>query len=326
MKTAVKCSCYNYVMNKAKVYGRACCYIVTTLALIGSILFLYQSTVVEAASQTKQGDITVSGLVGGPPPSMAPTIDYPTNNTTFDVKHITVTGECIAGYVVKLFRNNVFVGSTICRNDGRYSLPIDLAINRNDLIARQYDSTNQASPESAQVTVYYIPRSPETILPGGNPEDQQRTGSEPVGIANFQLSINYDYTLQGIFAGQPFRLPVSFGGGTPPYAVSIEWGDSTSSLFSRQDASQFPTEHTYSEAGFKTVIVKVSDAKGDEAYLQFVILVNGGASPVVERLLGDSRLVELWPVVALVGSIVGVALGIWGTLTVQRMKRKKHTS
>lgn len=284
----------------------------------------------KAVTQSKSGDITVSGLVAGPPPSTAPTIDYPPNNTTFDTKRITVKGDCIAGYIVKVFRNDIFVGSTLCQSDGRYELPIDLAVAKNDLVARQYDIANQASPASEVVVVYYVPQSTNVIV---SPEATQENnaisganGAGPTAIANFQLTINYDYTLQGIFVGQAFRLPVSFSGGSAPYAVSIDWGDGNSSLYSRQDSSVFPTDHIYKQPGFKTVTVKVSDAKGDEAYLQFVILVNGEASPVTRQLFGTPHVIELWPIVV-ISLLVGLLLGLMGCYVIRRWlhkRTKKH--
>lgn len=227
---------------------------------------------VNAASEN--GDITVSGTVPTPPPDNAPTIDQPSQGVTFDHKNITVSGRCDPGLIVKIFSNNVFVGSTVCQGDGTYSLRVDLFIARNDLIARQYDSLNQASPDSNMVTVYYSPVQP--TLPdsdsGGTGSGQDDT---PPSIAHFQLIIDYDYTVQSIFAGHAFRLPVKFMGGTGSYIVTIDWGEGSSNTFKRNNTNGFDTSFIYERSGTYIVSIRVNDSSGQEAFLQFVVIVNG---------------------------------------------------
>src|SRR5690349_7483025 len=87
-----------------------------------------------AAQQVKSGDIVINSQVVGPPPSTPPTIDSPADGTTFDHKQIEVKGSCVAGLIVKIYRNKVFAGSALCANNGTYSLSIDLYDGRNDLI------------------------------------------------------------------------------------------------------------------------------------------------------------------------------------------------
>ncbi|MDX2776455.1 PKD domain-containing protein [Streptomyces caniscabiei] len=230
-----------------------------------------------AHAQTTSGDITVDGVVSGPPPATAPTIEEPAPNTTFSTKSATIKGSCIAGLIVKVYRNNFFAGSALCQPDGTYSLSIDLFVGENTLVTRQFDSSGQASPDSNTVAVFYTPQT-TPVLPD--------TSRVPIGpgpalppdtpaIAQFQLIIDYDYTLQSIYTGTPFYLPVKFTGGTGPYAVNVNWGDGTNDVFSRNDTEPFTIDHTYQKAGYYTVTIKVSDSKGEQASLQFVLLASG---------------------------------------------------
>ncbi|MFO0862385.1 MAG: PKD domain-containing protein [Candidatus Saccharibacteria bacterium] len=273
---------------------------------------------VTAATQTASGSVTINGIVPGPPPATPPTIDSPTQGQNFDVKNISVSGGCIVGLLVKVFDNNIFAGSTLCQAGGTWSLQIDLNIGRNDLIARQYDTLNQSSPDSDTVTVYYVPPSISPSIPGDNT-------SPPVQTAEFELRINYDYTVIGVFPGQPFRLPISFYGGTPPYAVSIDWGDGSTSLYSRSNSKEFVSEHIYKEAGYKTVTIKVTDAEGNTAYLQFVLVVNGRVnSPFAVPIFDGGRLAIAWPIL---GLTVGVGAGIAAGILLERhylVRRKKR--
>ncbi len=277
--------------------------------LVGMLISccIYNSQSAQAAVQTQSGIININSIVPGAPPATAPTIDSPINGANFDTKLITIEGSCIAGLIVKVFSNSIFIGSALCQPSGSWSLQADLFESRNDLVARQYDGLNQPSPNSDTVTVYYTPpNAPPVIIP---PESSPTTGPQTVG---FQLKINYDYTVQGVFPNQVFHLPISFNGGTPPYAVGIDWGDGSSSIYSRSNDAEFMSEHKYKKPGTYTVVIKVSDAAGNSAYLQFVIIVNGEInSPVNIVALTGGILTAAWPILLLfVVSSLSMVTGI----------------
>lgn len=293
-----------------------------------------------AATQTKDGTIDVSGLVVGPPPAMAPTIDIPTQNTTFTQKLIDVKGGCIAGLVVRIFRNAIFAGSTLCQNTNTYSLQIDLTENRNDLVARQYDTLNQSSPDSNTVTVYFAPPSKQPHLPGdeptpGQPSPQSPSGggtpaapSGPAETSQFQLIIDYDYSFRGITVNIPLHLPVHFSGGTPPYAVSVSWGDGSQSVISRETAEQFFVDHTYKQPGAYAVKLSVSDKNGNQAFLQFVLIVNGQNNPTDDVLFGLPIAFNSWfkiIFVAFVFALAGFGGGFLFSHYWRRKREKRET-
>ncbi|HEU5187022.1 MAG TPA: hypothetical protein VFT87_00815, partial [Candidatus Saccharimonadales bacterium] len=179
---------------------------------------------------------------------------------------------------------------------------------RNDLIARQYDSLNQPSPDSDTLTVFYTQASAPFL-------DNSHNNQE--AIARFQLVVDYDQTVQSIFKGQAFRLPIRFNGGMAPYAVAVDWGDGETSLFSRTDAAAFIAEHTYEIEGYKTIIIKISDSAGGQAALQLVVLVQGasdkpGIAPI-KTVLGaplSTMAVSVGISVAL-GFVGGLLFALW---------------
>lgn len=249
--------------------------------LIGSsLLFLSPS----AHAITKSGNINVSGILAGPPPDTAPVIEEPANNSTFSNKTITVKGSCVADLVVRVYKNNIFAGSTLCQTTGTFELSIDLFVGKNILVARQFDFLDRPSPESNNVTVFYTPPNPPPLPPSPEPEPQPQPGPSggstgpsktPPNIAQFQLVIDYDYTLQAIYTNQPFYLPVVFSGGTAPYALSIDWGDGTQTVLSRGSTKKLLLKHIYKEPGYYTASITVSDKKNERAHVQFVLLVSG---------------------------------------------------
>ncbi len=97
--------------------------------------------------QQVSGSIGIQGTISTAPPTRGATIAVPSNGAVFTTTPITVSGLCPSSVLVKLFANNVFVGSTFCVN-GSYSLQIDLFSGQNDLVARVYDALDQTGPDS----------------------------------------------------------------------------------------------------------------------------------------------------------------------------------
>lgn len=251
-----------------------------------------------ATTITEQGQNTITATVYGPPPPTAPTIDSPGEGQNFDVKNISVSGTCISNLIVKVFSNNLFLGSAVCLS-GQYQIPIDLFIEKNNLVVRQYDSMGQPSPDSNITTVYYLPK---TLVSGLAPSLQDINSSAIE--ANFSLYINYDYTVLGIFPDQTLRLPIDFNGGTPPYAVAVDWGDGSNNLYSRDNSETFYAEKKYEDPGLYTVKVKITDSIGDNAYKQFVVVVKGDNKSLIVSLqnnVSENRFIQLIAVPVLLG-------------------------
>lgn len=203
-----------------------------------------------------QGSSGLQGTVETPAPSTAPTIGTPTNGQSFDKMPITVNGLCTSGLLIKIFANNIFVGSAMC-NNGSYTLQVTLLDGRNDLVARQFDALDQPSPDSNVVTVTY---------------NNNQFASTGVPL----LSLTSIYARKGANPGQQLVWPITVSGGTAPYAISVDWGDGQSqSLYSEAFAGTFNIDHIYKSAGIYVVIVRGTDKNGLTAFLQLVGQANG---------------------------------------------------
>ncbi len=219
--------------------------------------------------------IGMEGRIIQPPPTDAPTISLPSNGQVFEEIPITVTGLCTDGLLVRIFKNNVFGGSDIC-DGGSYSIQIDLFPGPNELVARQYDDLDQASPESNRVTVTYAIEVP--FVPGS-----------PDGVAQ-RITLTTNFARRGIDPGQELSWPFTISGGRGPYAVSIDWGDGKNELLTRDTAGTWDAKHIYDRPGVYRVLVKATDADGQSAFIQVVAIVNGvstaaadSGGPVVTR-------------------------------------------
>ena len=225
-------------------------------ALLGSIAAPVSAL---GSSNPNQSSATgVQGTISSPPPQTAATIVTPVSGRVYTSVPVTVSGLCTTGLLVKVFSNNIFVGSVQCVG-GSYSLQIDLFSGQNDIVSRVYDALDQAGPDSSTVTVTF--------------QDGQ--------FAAFGQRISLSSTLAklGANVGSNLSWPIILSGGTGPYAISVDWGDnSAASLQSQPFAGTFTISHAYEAAGIYRVIVKATDSTGAEAFLQLVGVGNGAVT------------------------------------------------
>ena len=194
---------------------------------------------------------------------------------------ITVSGLCPSGLLVKIFSNNIFVGSTVCSN-GSYSLQVDLFSGQNDLVARVYDALDQAGPDSNTVTVTF--------------NDAQ--------FAQFgtQLTLSSAYAERGAPPGSELDWPILLSGGVGPYAISVDWGDgSAPDLLSATAPGTITLKHIYRTTGVFKVIVKATDKNGETAFLQLVGQATGAVQSNTKN--GSNVIIEKdvlwWPALAM---------------------------
>jgi hypothetical protein len=229
--------------------GRRCSFAELSLLLVAGLLLL--SPAAWAANPGPQsGSIGLEGTISSAPPTRGATIGVPGNGAVFTSVPITVSGLCPTGLLVKIFDNNVFVGSVVCTG-GSYSVQVDLFGGQNDLIARVYDALDQAGPDSSTVTVTF------------NDAQFLQFGT--------QVSLTSVYAERGAAPGSELDWPVLLGGGTGPYAISVDWGDgSPITLLSASTPGTINLKHIYKTAGVYKVIVKATDKNGGTAFLQLV--------------------------------------------------------
>lgn len=210
--------------------------------------------------------IGMQGKIQQPPPSTAPTISLPVANTHYKEMPITVTGLCITDLLVRLYKNNAFTGSAICDN-GSYSIQTDLFPGQDELVARQYDELDQASPDSNKVILFFD--IPETTIPGSPDQVAER------------VTLTSNYGRLGADPGVNLVWPINLSGGTSPYAISIDWGDSgTPQLVSQGSTGTFNITHKYSKSGVYKLVIKATDKNGISSFLQLVAIANGRVAAV----------------------------------------------
>lgn len=248
------------------------------------------------------GAIGLSGTIPADPPKVGATISFPRTGQTFTEVPIDVTGICPQGLLVKLFKNEVFAGSTQCQN-GSFTITTDLFSGRNVLVARVYDELDQAGPDSNEVTVTY----------------NDRLG---ISGAHRQILITTNFAKRGANPGEELRWPIAISGGRGPYALSVDWGDGTVDLISRPAAGALTIAHKYAKPGVYRVIIKASDREKNSGFLQVVAVANGPLTSenAQDPAEGESRIIiqtPIWPLIVL------MVLVVLAFLVGQRAERKR---
>jgi hypothetical protein len=227
----------------------------------------------------QDGAVGIEGKIPSKPPTTAPTITTPSNGAVFTKTPITVSGLCTTGLLVKVFANNVFVGSAECLK-GSYSMQVDLFSGRNDLVAKVFDAFDQPSPDSNIVSVTF------------NDSQFNPFGTSP-------LHLTSSFAQRGANPGQRLVWPIILSGGTGPYAISVDWGDNKApDLISQEFSGQIDVSHVYDNAGIYKVVIKATDKNGLSAFLQLVAVANGAVTANAEgdEGEGDTKIITriLW--------------------------------
>jgi hypothetical protein len=230
----------------------------------------------------QSSSVGLQGRVPAPAPSAPATIDVPRGGQSFSSLPITVSGFCVNGTLVEIYKNNVFGGSAECQN-GSYRLQIDLFDGQNDLVAKEFDDLNQSGPDSAVITVSFV-----STLPSIGP----------------RVSLTSQFSKRGANPGAILSWPVTLSGGNGPFAISVDWGDKTNpDLISQQIGGLLNLQHTYAQAGVYNVLVRASDANGNVAFLQLVGIGNGPIQQSTTKSSGlvtnEKTKVVLWPIIVL---------------------------
>lgn len=237
----------NKIIVNSFILGSLC-------ALAASMLFSSVSAGV-TNPPPQSSSLGLEATIPSGPPTFVPTIVVPISGQSYSSNPVAVSGLCTSQLLTKVFVNNIFSGSTVCSGNS-YSLRVDLFNGKDDIYAQDFDNLGQGSPQSNVVTVNFS---------GGQAPQPQN-----------QVLLTSNYAKLGANPGQVLDWPIIISGGTPPYAISTDWGDGQpSTLQSSAYSGQVTIKHTYTTSGVYTVTVTATDSNGSTAFLQLVGVANG---------------------------------------------------
>lgn len=280
--------------------------------IVSIIIFIFIAAVslsqiapkVYAVENPQSGGLGLEGRVSAAPPSTAPSISVPVDGQTINQLPLTVSGICQGNLLIKLFKNNVFSGSAQCANNS-YSIISDLFNGSNELIVRAYDDLDQASPDSNLVTVTYAPSG---VLPQFS-----------------RVSLSSNFAKRGANPSDTLSWPLLISGGRGPYAISVDWGDtSISDVYSVPVPGNFTISHQYQQSGSYVVLVKAVDQDGNVAFLQLTAIANGplkdgevaGAQLAAEK----TKIIIPWQPIALMVPLMFITFWVGRKYELTRVK------
>ena len=275
------------VKRRRPVHKRVLLHPASILLLLCVGVMLIGSTLQgQAASNT-----TVSATVEAPELTEPAVISQPTDGTVFNTKPVTVSGSCPDNSYVELSRNGQFSGVAVCNNNA-FQIQSDLFDGNNQLLAQDYNTTDEAGPAGMPINVTYNPPASLSNPPAGNSAataSQTSTGSSaispPVMTSQFEF--------QATDAGQVFTTTINIDGGTPPYYVTVNWGDGSTTDYTFNSDPTFEISHTYQSAGNFVIIAKTVDAKGVKTSVQLVAIIHAPLTaktktPVISGIIGST--------------------------------------
>lgn len=329
------------------------------LLLVGIIMFNTDGAVNASGTVTKSGTVSVGLVVMGPPPTVGAVITSPQNNDIFtDKSSITVSGTCPKENFVVIKNNNSLAGSSICDSSDKFSLDIQISVGTNVISAQNYDNLNQAGPATPDVTIIskktevVNPTKPSEPTPEPTPEPNlpENPSIVPGATAAAVTCENYDPNLDLPTGGEPkvsiICIPRLFlpeiqqtlgfvvWGGTPPYEISIDWGENI--VASRKINVERPgyqtTKFTYYSPGIREINFHLEDKLGQTTIVQTAVQVSGQVvtppagttgktydqdpnvvivtgNITVDRLIGTSWFKTPVPLYLMA---VAITLGFWG--------------
>lgn len=249
----------------------------TSYPLLAVLLLMIGVLLASVTLQVRAADITVTAVANGPAPVQPAVILSPEHDDRFTDPSIPVTGTCQAGYYIKLFRNEIFSGATLCTDGGTFSITTDLFEGRNDLQARTFNIADDEGPSSAIVTVWYDPPlPPDPGVPTVPGQPSVPPAARPPGQAPFYLSTEYFF--KAAYSGQRITWEFEIFGGQGPFTAYAVWGDGFSDTVQNIEGNKFTIEHSYNtlkeKRGYFSVTVRVHDAYGRRASLQLIAIMN----------------------------------------------------
>ena len=233
------------------------------LLLCVGVLLLGQSLIAKA-DVSDSVSYSVHGRVPAAPLTEPAVIIHPKDGDQVEGSPITLSGSCPTESYIKLYRNDIFAGTTFCTNDGTFTLQAGLSEGNNKLQAHVFNITDDEGPLSPSINIVYkLPLPPTTTgLPAKPPPSP------------FLISSNYSFS--GFRTGTDVSWKLSIISGTGPYALNLNWGDNSESNYVLKAPGDIVVDHSYKKAGVYPTKVRAVDAIGGSGFLQVVAYVTDG--------------------------------------------------
>lgn len=226
----------------------------------------------------------VTGKVPAPPLTQGAQITQPSDGATYSFSQVGLTGTCEYKSYINLYRNGLFVGVAYCLPDSSFGFVVELLEGANTFLAQAYNITDDIGPVTPTVTLTYNrPIPPPPSLPAtsgsGTSTGQSSVGSSAPGGAVVPLLLSSDFKYKTFVSGYEYSWEINVAGGTPPYKVDVDWGDSQKTSYNDVNGPTIGISHRYKKPGYYPVKVTVTDKSGQKRFIQLAALIRKNGSP-----------------------------------------------
>jgi hypothetical protein len=210
----------------------------------------------------------VTASVPAPIPSTPAVINDPKDKAVVQTSNIIVSGNCpiiVPAIIVGIYSNDTLVGSSGCSASGQFSAVVHLVPGQNILIPRIYTITNDGGPIGSPISITLVlSASTSTVRSTSNSSISNSTSPS----SNIFLSADKPFILYK--SGQKLIWPIKIEGGTPPYVLSIDWGDNTKIAINSKTYGVVELSHSYTGSDTYLIRLTVRDSTGSVASISVV--------------------------------------------------------
>lgn len=136
-----------------------------------------------------------------------------------------------------------------------------------------------------------------------------------------RLLLHFPYAHRVYKVNELWSGDLVISGGSPPYSLSIEWGDGTTFQLENITSTPVNLSHTFTYAGNYQPLIHAADSKGNKASLQIVIIVIG-PQEASKSSLPPWLIIVIAIVIAVIGIEIAVIATSWYLKRRRRFKNK----
>jgi hypothetical protein len=239
------------------------------------ILALTGAVMMTPVGMTQAADYSVTAVVPAPLPAAPAIITSPSDNDTITQSNTIVKGDCpviVPPIIVTLYEGSTFLGSQQCTSDGKFAIPVSFEPGRHTIEARVINFTGQTGATSSPVFIIYghaAPTSSSAVNSGSgssfsssSDSNGSTTETDMVQTPSLYPQITSDNPVILFGPTKPAVWTGTLKGGTPPYSVTVYWGDGTVKRLKNWNEGQQTIKHSYAEARTYEVKIELRDATG----------------------------------------------------------------
>jgi hypothetical protein len=271
------------IRQKRPIHKRVLLHPVTVLIVLCIAVFVATWTYRSLAASF---DVTAS--VAAAPLTQGAVITSPSDGQTVSSSAMTVSGSCPDDSYVTITDNSLFMGSSVCVNN-IFQVATSLYVGTNSLTAQDYNADNDAGPSSPSVSVTYTVPPPAPAPSNNSSSDtSSQSPAAPAAAATaatappLLLTTPVEYNTFSTQAS--FSWQVDLQGGVPPYVVTVNWGDGTTTTYTFDTDPVFTVTHTYATAGYYPIQIATRDAVGTKRTLQVATIIHRPGQTAAEAL------------------------------------------